>query len=102
MVMSDEKNRDRPGAQSADRAVGVSELGVGADRPGVAGAAPVLLTSALAQLQGDLAALPPGVTERMVFAADERGMTFGFVKRFDEHSEWRVTANIEQRFKKQR
>jgi hypothetical protein len=59
-----------------------------------------ILSSALKQIEADLARLPPDVNKQLVIAADERGMTMGLAIR-KTHG-WELSAQIEQRWAKQR
>jgi S-adenosylmethionine synthetase len=59
-----------------------------------------ILSSALKQIERDLAQLPPHVTKQMVIAADDKGMTFGFAVR--KTNGWEVSARVEQRWAQQR
>lgn len=59
-----------------------------------------ILSSALKQVEADLALLPPGADKVIVVAADERGMTAGVATRFGDG--WKLSAAVEQRWQRQR
>lgn len=87
--------RDPPGAV-AGAVDGVHGVG---DSVGDRVAAPIL-TSALGQVDADLALVPAGVDRVLVTAADDKGFSAGFAARLGDG--WRMSATVEQRWKKQR
>lgn len=58
-----------------------------------------LLASALAQIEADLARLPPHVTRQLMFAGDDtHGLTFGFAARVGDS--WRLSVAVTQKLQK--
>lgn len=59
-----------------------------------------ILSSALAQIDADLALVPPHVQTVVVAAADDQGLSAGVATRFGHG--WKLSATVEQRWRRQR
>lgn len=59
-----------------------------------------IITSALAQLQADLAAMPAEASMVLVTAIDDKGFTTGFARRVGDG--WSISAKVVQRWRRQR